>query len=231
LLFICIIWGCYPPLRISFDHENYCKSDHAYHGIDYGLRQEKWFLWSESCLVNFVGILIYVCKWQDYILGRLVDNLALRYLNLARSDPGGYQWPPTYSNWLKTVFWQLIIFSSFSVPKLLEPFLGPKWRFSGIKLLNNSQRLWFSPQNESPPRYLSNELSCAQNGYCMPKLHPREVDTPKIGSTKLLAFHILRLGFWILFMLKGLWSLIVTIVFFQMIVSITSLLKDKLLPF
>jgi hypothetical protein len=21
-------------------------------------------------------------------------------------DPGGYRWPPTFSNWLKTVFWQ-----------------------------------------------------------------------------------------------------------------------------
>jgi hypothetical protein len=21
-------------------------------------------------------------------------------------DPGGYQWPPTFSNWLKTTFWQ-----------------------------------------------------------------------------------------------------------------------------
>jgi hypothetical protein len=37
-------------------------------------------------------------------------------------DPGGYRWPPTYSNWLKTIFWQFTIFSSFSVPKLLGPF-------------------------------------------------------------------------------------------------------------
>ena len=21
------------------------------------------------------------------------------------NDPGGYQWPPTFSNWIKTVFW------------------------------------------------------------------------------------------------------------------------------
>jgi hypothetical protein len=36
-------------------------------------------------------------------------------------DLGGYRWPPTYSNWLKTVFWKFTIFSSFSVPKLLGP--------------------------------------------------------------------------------------------------------------
>ena len=22
------------------------------------------------------------------------------------TDPGGYRWPPTFSNWLKTIFWQ-----------------------------------------------------------------------------------------------------------------------------
>jgi hypothetical protein len=26
---------------------------------------------------------------------------------------GGYQWPPTYFNWLKTVCWQFTIFNSF----------------------------------------------------------------------------------------------------------------------
>jgi hypothetical protein len=34
-----------------------------------------------------------------------------------RIDPGGYRWPPTFSNWLKTVFWQFwqfTIFSSFN---------------------------------------------------------------------------------------------------------------------
>jgi hypothetical protein len=29
-------------------------------------------------------------------------------------DPGGYQWPPTFSDWLKTVFWQIWQFTIFS---------------------------------------------------------------------------------------------------------------------
>jgi hypothetical protein len=29
-------------------------------------------------------------------------------------DPGGYQWPPTFSDWLKTVFWQFWQFTIFS---------------------------------------------------------------------------------------------------------------------
>jgi hypothetical protein len=28
-------------------------------------------------------------------------------------DPGGYWWPPTFSNWLKTVLWQFTIFTRF----------------------------------------------------------------------------------------------------------------------
>jgi hypothetical protein len=27
---------------------------------------------------------------------------------------GGYRWPPTFSNWLKTVFWQFWQFTNFS---------------------------------------------------------------------------------------------------------------------
>jgi hypothetical protein len=33
-----------------------------------------------------------------------------------KGDPGGYRWPPTFSKWLKTVFWpfwQFTIFSRF----------------------------------------------------------------------------------------------------------------------
>jgi hypothetical protein len=37
-------------------------------------------------------------------------------------DPGGYRFPPTYSNWLKTIGWKFTIFSSFSGPKLPGPF-------------------------------------------------------------------------------------------------------------
>jgi hypothetical protein len=36
------------------------------------------------------------------------------------SDPGGYRGPPTFSKWLKTVFWpfwQFTIFSRFSLPR------------------------------------------------------------------------------------------------------------------
>jgi hypothetical protein len=35
-----------------------------------------------------------------------------------RIDPGGYRWPPTFSIWLKTIFWQFwqfIIFRSFNL--------------------------------------------------------------------------------------------------------------------
>jgi hypothetical protein len=42
---------------------------------------------------------------------------------MTKVDLGGYQWPPTYSNWLKIVCWQFTIFHSFSGPKLPRPFL------------------------------------------------------------------------------------------------------------
>jgi hypothetical protein len=29
-------------------------------------------------------------------------------------DPGGYRWPPTFFDWLKTVFWQFWQFTIFS---------------------------------------------------------------------------------------------------------------------
>ena len=31
-----------------------------------------------------------------------------------RIDPGGYRWPPTFSDWLKIVFWQFWQFTIFS---------------------------------------------------------------------------------------------------------------------
>jgi hypothetical protein len=34
--------------------------------------------------------------------------------NLEVSDPGGYRWPPTFSDWLKTDFWQFWQFTIFS---------------------------------------------------------------------------------------------------------------------
>jgi hypothetical protein len=30
------------------------------------------------------------------------------------SDPGGYRWPPTFSDWVKTIFWQFWQFTIFS---------------------------------------------------------------------------------------------------------------------
>jgi hypothetical protein len=32
----------------------------------------------------------------------------------AANDPGGYRWPPTFFDWLKTVFWQFWQFTIFS---------------------------------------------------------------------------------------------------------------------
>ena len=29
------------------------------------------------------------------------------------TNPGGYRWPPTFFNWLKTIFWQFTIFNRF----------------------------------------------------------------------------------------------------------------------
>jgi hypothetical protein len=86
--------------------------------------------------------------------------------------PGGYWWPPTYSNRLKTFFWQLTIFSHFSGPKLP----GPIRSFFMIGHLNYDQCLSLSPLNEAPHQYLSNELSCTLNEDRMQNLQPREVD-------------------------------------------------------
>jgi hypothetical protein len=33
---------------------------------------------------------------------------------LSNCDPGGYRWPPTFSNWLKIVFWEFWKFTIFS---------------------------------------------------------------------------------------------------------------------
>jgi hypothetical protein len=30
-------------------------------------------------------------------------------------DPGGYRWPPTFSDWLKTVFWQFWQFTILAI--------------------------------------------------------------------------------------------------------------------
>jgi hypothetical protein len=48
--------------------------------------------------------------------------------------------------------------------------------FFMIENLNQRQRLSFTPLNESPHQYLSNELSRAVNGDRMQKLRPQEVN-------------------------------------------------------
>jgi hypothetical protein len=96
-----------------------------------------------------------------------------------RIDAGGYRWPPTFSNWVKIVSWQfgnLLFLSVFRV-------LNFRSRFEAL-----NDVFWASTSGKyhhdtliysSNPRIdLSNELLCPPNGDCMPKLCPREVDTP-----------------------------------------------------
>jgi hypothetical protein len=49
---------------------------------------------------------------------------------------------------------------------------APQWRL----------KMQIKPPNEFPRQYLSNELLCAQNEDCMPKLRPQEVDTPNVDD-------------------------------------------------
>jgi hypothetical protein len=49
----------------------------------------------------------------------LMEYLVPRLRIVAFTDPGGYRGPPTFSKWLKTIFWpfwQFTIFSRFSLP-------------------------------------------------------------------------------------------------------------------
>jgi hypothetical protein len=46
-------------------------------------------------------------------------------------DPDGYRWPPTFSNWLKTVFWQFWQFTIFSSFHFRGHFEGLNEGFSG----------------------------------------------------------------------------------------------------
>jgi hypothetical protein len=52
----------------------------------------------------------------------LGNSIHLSNILYVPGDPIRYRWPPISSNWLKTIFWQFTIFSSFSVPKLSGPF-------------------------------------------------------------------------------------------------------------
>jgi hypothetical protein len=69
-----------------------------------------------------VGQLLHQGKWLTrgqiqqkipYLMGELnamekIDSYG------GRIDLGGYRWPPTFSNWLKTIFWQFWQFTIFS---------------------------------------------------------------------------------------------------------------------
>jgi hypothetical protein len=54
----------------------------------------------------------------------------------------------------------------------------------------------FSTNYRSPRKEISNDVSYASNGDSMPKLQAREIDVPNyLDRGHILAFHILRLGF------------------------------------
>jgi hypothetical protein len=55
---------------------------------------------------DFLGLMGYYRKFfHNYvkIVAPISTLLKKNALSWNPSDPGGYQWPPTYSNWLKTV--------------------------------------------------------------------------------------------------------------------------------
>jgi hypothetical protein len=54
-------------------------------------------------------------------------------------DPGGYWWPPTFSDWLKIVFWQFWQFTIFSRFNFRGHFEGLNEGFFEIEVLNDSQ--------------------------------------------------------------------------------------------
>jgi hypothetical protein len=59
---------------------------------------------------NFISHQQIVKRWFDKNKAK-DDNF-----EVGDFDPGGYWWPPTFSNWLKTSlwqFWQFTIFSRF----------------------------------------------------------------------------------------------------------------------
>ena len=55
-------------------------------------------------------------------------------------DPGGYQWPPTFSDWLKTVFWQFWQFTISSSFHFRGHFDGLNEGFSGSSQLHGGRR-------------------------------------------------------------------------------------------
>jgi hypothetical protein len=49
-----------------------------------------------------------------YLKLKVVKFCILETHSTRKNDPGGYRWPPTFSDWLKTVFWQFWQFTIFS---------------------------------------------------------------------------------------------------------------------
>jgi hypothetical protein len=83
-------------------------------------------------------------------------------------------------------------------------------------------------------RYRAPQMEIICKSYTLKKL---TYQLPPSGPTNLLAFHLVRLGFWMfrvlsfmLYVKKGFWSLIVNI-FLRMSLVFASLLIDKLPPF
>jgi hypothetical protein len=69
------------------------------------------------------------------------EILVVQTRSEAPIDPGGYRWPPTFSNLLKTIFsqfWQFTIFSSFN---FWGHFDGLNEGFSGSSLLMITERM------------------------------------------------------------------------------------------
>jgi hypothetical protein len=55
------------------------------------------------------------CSYDDERIGDI--EVPLKYKNLVKQwipDLGGYRWPPTFSDWLKSIFWQFWQFTIFS---------------------------------------------------------------------------------------------------------------------
>ena len=106
--------------------------------------------------------------------------------------------PPTFSKWLKTIFWpiwQFTIFSWFSLP---GPFWGPKWSFFEIEVLNDIRRHNWAPKmnlldNTFPTSYHTPKTEIICKSYDPGKLMYSLTQT---GPTWLLALHLLGLGFW-----------------------------------
>jgi hypothetical protein len=56
-------------------------------------------------MVNGLGVMFVLSRgnlnWNDKEL-KMLDGITCG----PKVDPGGYRWPPTFSNWPKTCFWQ-----------------------------------------------------------------------------------------------------------------------------